>query len=985
MAPLVASAQPKLPDDIVVPGSGVFALEDYNHYRIRTGQVTTVSEFQLKLAAGESLELSVANVSEGGMPVLHLLDAESGKEVMVSEGAKASITVRPDKRERNYIVVLRSRRQETAGKADLLKNGEVWQTGVPFAGLHMAFDGLRPYDRIQTAHRPGGKGSYHRVYVINPRDELSIMQRAVGGGPNGAVNMQITVEDRLRDVIVGVGSVEAEELAGVFWNDVNQDSDGDGLGDDLEAGLGTCSKLSGYVRVGDGYEFDCSLAADPRDTDGDGISDGLEVFGFVATTGVLATDSELAAVPADGIAVPSQTHINLPLWGANPRHKDLFIEVDFMQRSPGETPMKMTPAVARQFAAFYQDTLDNPHPLVDLYRAVTLRNPDGLRGISTHLDIGVAPETPEDATIYGDWGGYNAVPPVQKADGTWGGDNPHTAWQTHMHPARRGIFRYILAYPSGGGQNPINSFAASGPLNDAWVLAHEFAHAMGLDHGGKPGLAQPNCKPNYPSLLNYGYQGYAGIGFSDGVGINALNNTALKEFGAVDPSNTAYLDMLENNYKYYVDRQAGHVDWNRDGYIAGEGSTVRAYANYKPGGGGCEFTRMNSSMMPTAASTTAPAMARLGNRLYVFYSPLGAVFYRYSTDAGNCPQADMNPCATWSNQRSAYMDAQGGIDVIKLANNSLLVVTIDQAGNISERRLTVDGAGVEHWSDLKIIPGQGTPTTLTGTAKGEPSLAEMAYCKVMLAYRGADGYVRYNYLSCEDNFREWRKEEIAQQPDGSPITMAEYASPGIGRAFLSSPGEPWLLGAFAGTDGRLDLYRYDDTTGRWAKTDLLEGRPGPIEGRPAMAWQQTGGEFDFGGKFYLMYIRHDTSTTDFRGMKREVRMLTSYVKVEKLADGNLNRTLKVGLEGPFDNVWLFAFGIDLLYEPGIDTNLRATLSIAIDKPEVWAGIQFRPKADGISDMTMVDNNDWEILRLGLCKNVVNPGGTISNPINCPSS
>src|SRR5690606_17853247 len=404
-----------------------------------------------------------------------------------------------------------------------------------------------------------------------------------------------------------------------LWNDVNLDSDGVGLCDDLEAGLGTCSKLSGYVRVGDGYEFDCSLAADPRDTDGDGISDGLEVFGFVATTGVLATDSELAAVPADGIAVPFQTHINLPLWDANPRHKDLFIEVDFMQRSPGETPMKMTPAVARQFAAFYQDTLDNPHPLVDLYRAVTLRNPDGLRGISTHLDIGVAPETPEDATIYGDWGGYNAVPPVQKADGTWGGDNPHTAWQTHMHPARRGIFRYILAYPSGGGQNPINSFAASGPLNDAWVLAHEFAHAMGLDHGGKPGLAQPNCKPNYPSRLNYGYQGYAGIGFSDGVVSNALNNTALKACGAVDTSNKAYLELPENNYKYYVDRQAGHVDWNRDDYIAGEGSTVRAYANYKPGGGGCEFTRMNSSMMPTAASTTAPAMARLGNRLYVFY------------------------------------------------------------------------------------------------------------------------------------------------------------------------------------------------------------------------------------------------------------------------------------------------------------------------------------------------------------------------------
>ena len=114
-------------------------------------------------------------------------------------------------------------------------------------------------------------------------------------------------------------------------------------------------------------------------------------------------------------------------------------------------------------------------------------------------------------------------------------------------------------------------------------------------------------------------------------------------------------------------------------------------------------------------------------------------------------------------------------------------------------------------------------------------------------------------------------------------------------------------------------------------------------------------------------------------------MLTSYVKVEKLADGTLNKTLKVGLEGPFDNVWLYAFGIDLLYEPGIDTNLRAVLSIAIDKPEVWAGIQFRPKADGISDMTMSDHNDWEILRIGLCKNVVNPGGTVANPITCPTS
>jgi hypothetical protein len=135
-----------------------------------------------------------------------------------------------------------------------------------------------------------------------------------------------------------------------------------------------------------------------------------------------------------------------------------------------------------------------------------------------------------------------------------------------------------------------------------------------------------------------------------------------------------------------------------------------------------------------------------------------------------------------------------------------------------------------------------------------------------------------------------------------------------------------------------------------------------------------------------MYIRHDTRTdVAYRAMNREVRMLTSYVKMQKQPDGTFTGTLKVGLEGPFDNVWLYAFGIDLYFEAGIDTNLRSVLSIAIDKPEVWAGIQFRPKADGIADMTMVDNNDWETMRIGLCKNVVNPGGTVSNPITCPTS
>lgn len=969
------------------PNQGRIATTEYGD--VRGGRATVVSEFQIPLAAGEELTVETANISEGGTPVLHLLDGRSGAQVAVNFSAGDGAAARIDytaKEGQNVLLVVRSMYQETAGTADLLKNGEPWKAGVPFAGLHQLYGELVPGEELRTVHQPGGTGSTHRMYIIGD-DRVSIAMRLIGGGPNGAAIARFNDGYGKPNVIVGVATPEAAEEILLVRNEYSHDADGDGLGDSLEAAIGTCSSLSGYVSVNGGYEFDCSQAADPRDTDGDGISDGIEVLGLYVPpvlAPATAESSALAVLP--DVTASLDTHLNLPLWGADPRHKDIFIEVDFMQRSPGEAAGKVSPAVARQFASYYQDTLDNPHPLVDLYRAVTLRNPDGKRGINTHLDTGIAPESPADATIYGNWGGSSVVPPVQKTDGTWGGDNPQTAWQVNMNAARRGIFRYIMVYPTGGGQNPLNSFAGSGPLDNAWVLAHEFAHAMGLDHGGNPAIAQPNCKPNYQSLLNYGYQGYPNIGFSDGVGTSSLNNTALKEFKAVDPSNTTYLDLLEFNYKYFVDREFGHVDWNRDGFIAGENSTVRAYANYKPGGGGCEMTRMNQSMIPTSASTTAPAMARLGDRLYVFYSTLGVVFYKYSTDAGNCPQADMTACATWSNHKLAYMDAQGGIDAIKLNNSEMLVVTTDKNGNIWEQRLILDGAGNETWTNLRQIPGAATPV-INGlnTGGSEPSLSELAYCKLFLTYRGADGNVRYNYLSCADQFINWQAEMTALDQERKPIPMAEYASPSVGRAFLSSPGDAWLLGAFADVNGQLNLYRYSDESGLWAKTDLLESYTGPVEGRPAMAWQWTGGEFDRTGKLYLMYVKHDFNTADYRGMKRQVRMLTSFVKVDKATDGTLTKTTKVGLEGPFDNVWLFAFGIDLLFEEGVDSNLRAVLSVAIDKPEVWAGIQFRPKADGIADMTMVDHNDWEIMRLSLCHEVVNPGGLVSNPIVCPAS
>jgi hypothetical protein len=86
------------------------------------------------------------------------------------------------------------------------------------------------------------------------------------------------------------------------------------------------------------------------------------------------------------------------------------------------------------------------------------------------------------------------------------------------------------------------------------------------------------------------------------------------------------------------------------------------------------------------------------------------------------------------------------------------------------------------------------------------------------------------------------------------------------------------------------------------------------------------------------------------------------------------------LDAFFDNVWYGGYGVNLMYEPGRDTNLRALVvpsGGAWDKKPV-----FQPLADGIVDSTTTGFDDLSQIRLKLCASVANPGGTVSNPRPC---
>src|SRR5262249_39708134 len=88
-----------------------------------------------------------------------------------------------------------------------------------------------------------------------------------------------------------------------------------------------------------------------------------------------------------------------------------------------------------------------------------------------------------------------------------------------------------------------------------------------------------------------------------------------------------------------------------------------------------------------------------------------------------------------------------------------------------------------------------------------------------------------------------------------------------------------------------------------------------------------------------------------------------------------NAKLVVGMPGQFDNVWYHASGQSLAFEPGVDTNLRATVALGNGKLEV------RANADGLANHKMIGWNDWEVLGNETCLTTASSGdGT--NPVQC---
>lgn len=301
------------------------------------------------------------------------------------------------------------------------------------------------------------------------------------------------------------------------------DSDGDGLTDAQELALGT----------------------DPHsvDTDEDGLEDGWEVFGH--------------------------DWIDFPGRGADPRRKDVFVEIDYEQwtDSAGLHTARLSDGAIAKIQA--------------LYRGMNVTNHDGSRGIAVHIvQDGLLPR------------GHDCESALD--DSTLAGFTPRRRPYFHYGQLclsgtrfdQGGKVRFIGAprfFAKALATNRDSTDDQTEEQQMVWVLtvAHELGHTYGLRHGGED---EHNCKPNYPSLMNYPYGKQflrsaftlrdSRLQFSPGrFTAFPLDESRLSEaspFPGVPRAELAFLESFGSpghGFEFRVD-PVGRVDWNRDGLFA---------------------------------------------------------------------------------------------------------------------------------------------------------------------------------------------------------------------------------------------------------------------------------------------------------------------------------------------------------------------------------------------------------------------------------
>jgi hypothetical protein len=350
--------------------------------------------------------------------------------------------------------------------------------------------------------------------------------------------------------------------------------------------------MKALVTVGDAKNEACDcqswsavvLSTEVQDSDGDGLVDAWEekaewddlsqTFPASATVSLGSVYTSWPLTDPTGVPLP-----DLQAMGAKRGVQDVFVQIDYMTGT-GHTHLPTKTALYAVATAFR-----NAAP-----RASRVSGP-----INLHFDVGPPPPqwnvgpcgatwTPDCAIVpAASAKGGNQIPetlctdatkcafPASNVPGIVGWKNGFRAYRDPRFPRnRKDIFHYALFAHALGYASPTNpqlprntsgiSDVAGGDLMvtlGLWdnqvgtdfvqgaTLMHELGHNFGLRHGGvsTSSALEPNCKPNYQSVMNYLFQvrglltpqGVPAIDFSRRV-LPQLNEAGLIESNGLGPT-----------------------------------------------------------------------------------------------------------------------------------------------------------------------------------------------------------------------------------------------------------------------------------------------------------------------------------------------------------------------------------------------------------------------------------------------------------------
>ena len=435
-----------------------------------------------------------------------------------------------------------------------------------------------------------------------------------------------------------------------------------------------------------------------------------------------------------------------------------------------------------------------------------------------------------------------------------------------------------------------------------------------------------------------------------------MNNVAITEFGALAnaPDKERYAERYEKVFAYYVDHATWSVDFDRDGLIAPAGMQVKAFANSGPGLQTEGVRHRRNLLLDTGnTSTHGAALARHNSRILLLTPTSAGLVMQSAPDTLNgCVQAGgedgSNPCTSFTGTSVLTAQAVTSVDAATIGGR-VQVVFLDTAGALKSATLTVSLSGVGTFS---------IGTTIATGVIGEPALIATAVDTGLLVFKKAGNVL---YESRRGSNGLWSIPAAAQGPSGENIIVSD--APGLGIGSLPGDGATFTyLHANQSINGAM-LMRRNDVLNRWNTTSFPTS---DSLTRPSLAYV-PGAVIATQGRMYAM-------TTDGSGAPQIRSSAFHLVNGVNVSDFNL--------QGAYDNNDLKSFGVDLMFDRNVDTNLRAVVTVNLPGHTDFQHPVFEPLADGIVDRLYGSFNDWQQIGLGSCRTVSNPGGLVAHPIAC---